>query len=266
MHFYDREANSVHEILGKNGKMRATTIKDAREHGYVPSVSTVMSLGCEYFTPDDELIGSVNPLGFGIVNWMHGILLDTVIKIPFHPEEWDESSWKDKVYQQFNIDRSKAAKRGTEIHDKLEQYFVTGKVDDVDKEYVMPVVEFLNKEFHGVQWISEKSFAHPVGFGGRVDLHSVTDNIVIDFKTKDKTDPKDMIQYDDHRIQLSSYQEGFGLPKDSKRYNLFVSVHKDTPGLCKLAEAVDHDRYFAIFNTMLDLWKLRNKYDSSWSK
>ena len=34
-------------------------------------------------------------------------------------------------------------------------------------------------------WVTESSFSHPSGYGGRCDLHSPSTGIVIDYKTKD---------------------------------------------------------------------------------
>lgn len=248
MHFYDKNGNSAHEIVGKNGKLRPTTIKDARQLGLVPSVSTVKDLGC----------------GYGLISWMLDLMLDTALQHPFHPEEYTQKEWKILVFKQYNKEKEKAAKRGTEIHDLLDKHLSNPKKKfGKDKEYIMPVLEFLQEEFHGVKWLSEASFVHKMGFGGRVDLHSITDNIVLDFKTKDKTELTKSMQYDDHKIQLSAYQEGLLLPSNARRFNLFVSVHKDTPGQCLLVEAEQHDVYWETFKIMLDLWKIRNKYDPS---
>lgn len=246
MHFYTKDGESAHDIVGANGKLRPTTIRDARKLGLVPSVSTVKDLGC----------------GMGLVQWMINLALDSALAHPYHPEEYTKDAWKEIVLKQYSKEKGMAAQRGTEIHDLLDQHLSNPKKKcNKDREYIMPVLEWLHENFHGVQWVSEKSFVHPTGFGGRVDLHSVTDNIVLDFKTKDKTELNDKMQYDDHKIQLSAYQEGLGLPAETKRYNLFVSVNENTPGLCHLVEATEHDRYYEIFQAMLTLWKLRNKYD-----
>src|SRR5262249_48688686 len=66
-------------------------------------------------------------------------------------------------------------------------------------------------------WVSEKSFAHPLGFGGKVDLHSPSSGIVVDFKTKDG-DFTELDSYGkpkklawDQNIQLAAYQVGLNL-------------------------------------------------------
>jgi hypothetical protein len=59
-------------------------------------------------------------------------------------------------------------------------------------------------------WVSEKSFACELGFGGKLDLHAPADGdgIVIDFKTKEFTDPAKVDAYDEHLMQLAAYRLG----------------------------------------------------------
>ena len=44
MHWYDTNGNPQYEIKRKDGRMRATTLRDARKYGWVPSVTTVMDI------------------------------------------------------------------------------------------------------------------------------------------------------------------------------------------------------------------------------
>lgn len=244
MHFYDTQGNSCHELVGKNGKTRATTIKDARELGLFPSVSTIKELG----------------IGQGLIMWMHDLLLQSVLKFPYHPEGQSEYEWRKQVMTDYAVAKGAAAKRGTEIHDKLDIYYTTGIIDKEDEQFIVPVIKFVEERWPGVKWISEKSFVHPSGYAGRVDMHSL-EGIVLDFKTKDKDDLSKITTYDDHKLQLSAYQEGLNLPAYTERYNLFVSTSPNTPGACKLIQSKEHDKWVRIFNTMFELWKLRNNYD-----
>lgn len=245
MHFYDVDGNSAHTVLGANGKMRNTTIRDARKLGLVPSVSTVKDVG----------------LGYNLMAWMLNLLLDSAFKLPFNVT-YSEKDWKADVMRHYNVNRSKAAERGTEIHDKLDQYFIDGTICEEDARFIKPVIATLEKEFPGVTWISEASFCDKErGYGGRVDLHSVTHNIVLDFKTKDKADIKKVVQYDDHRMQLAAYQVGLGLPSTTRRFNLFVSVSEETPGECHLVECLEFDKFINLYYAYLNLWKVKNKYD-----
>ena len=41
-HWYKRDGATAYTIEGANGKVRNTTLRDARKHGLLPSVTTIM--------------------------------------------------------------------------------------------------------------------------------------------------------------------------------------------------------------------------------
>lgn len=249
MHFYDKDGKSHHKIIGKNGKERTTSIRDARQLGLVPSVTTVMDV-------------QAKP---ALIQWLQNELLQAAIDFPFHPEEYDEKFWRKQTLAKMKQKGEKAATRGTEIHDKLETYFKSGIVCHKDKDYITESIKLIQESFPSYVWRSEESrTSKTFGFGGCVDLWGSNINnecVIIDFKTKDKTDIKDMVQYDDHKIQLAAYQKLLELPENTKRYNLFISVSEETPGLCKLVEASEFDKHWGMFAHLLEFWKLKNNYD-----
>ena len=246
MHFYDRNGNSAHEIVGANGKLRATTIRDARKLHLYPSVTTVMDVQNKPF----------------LTQWLLNEMADACIATPFHPHEYDVDRYKTMLFSMTRAKSRNAAERGTEIHKKLDNYFTTGKICRKDKKYIMPAIECIKETFPHHEFISEKSFVSDYyGFGGCVDLHSTNEDapLIIDFKTKDKECLEKVEQYDDHKMQLAAYQVGLNLPAaKTKRYNLFVSTN--TPGV-KLVEAVEFDKYIQMFYALLRFWTLRNNYD-----
>ncbi len=152
-----------------------------------------------------------------------------------------------------------AAQRGTNIHAAIEAHFCG---DAIEADYVPYVVAATEQIFAiGSEWEPEKSFAHPYGYGGKVDLHSRTSNVVLDVKTKEFTeaDAKKLI-YDEHSIQLAAYRYGLDMPTAACG-NVFVSVSE--PGL---VQVVMHDeeelqRGWRIFQGLLSLWKEIKKFD-----
>ena len=68
----------------------------------------------------------------------------------------------------------------------------------------------LKEAFGDQHWIAEKSFAHPLGYGGKCDLMS-PNGLVVDFKTKD-TPLEKVDVYFEHEMQLAAYREGLGMP------------------------------------------------------
>jgi hypothetical protein len=120
----------------------------------------------------------------------------------------------------------------------------------------------LDELFPGVtDWIAEKSFAHDDGYGGKVDLHSPSTGIVVDYKGKDGdfSDGK-KLAYDQH-WQLGGYRRGLSLPRGNVAANLFVS--RTHPG--KVAHHVwtakDVDDGEDVFLAALSLWKRLRNYD-----
>ena len=82
---------------------------------------------------------------------------------------------------------------------------------------------------------------------------------MVDIKTKDFTDPKDVVGYDEHLMQLSAYRVGLGIP-NARCANIFVS--RTQAGLCKIIEWSEEDlqRGFEMFCALLKFWQLKNKH------
>ena len=106
-------------------------------------------------------------------------------------------------------------------------------------------------------WVAERAFAHEEGFGGKCDLHA--QNLVVDIKTKDFTDPDKVDAYDEHLMQLSAYRVGLGMPT-ARCANIFVS--RNVPGLVRVIEwdQADLDRGWQMFHSLLSFWQLKNKH------
>lgn len=256
-HYYDREGNPAYEVPNKStGGMRATTVSDARKLNLSPSVTTVMA-------------GAAKP---ALGPYVEKQILDAAISVKANGMA--EVEWRQAVLRKSREHSKNAAAKGTKIHDALEHYYLTGKIKRGEspilrskteggyygwKEVLAPVIEALRSEFGDIKWTPERSFTHPLGFGGKVDMsyNGEDKQIVLDFKTKDTDDIKKMVAYDDHGIQTASYAVGLDIP-NAIRYNLFISTQ--VPGLIKLTESVDFERDWGMFKSLLELWQWKNKY------
>ena len=62
-HWYDREGQPRYTLVGKNGRERGTTLRDAREFGFVPSVTSVLGIaakpGLENWKIDQALLSAL---------------------------------------------------------------------------------------------------------------------------------------------------------------------------------------------------------------
>jgi hypothetical protein len=251
-HWYNKLGEANHEVLNKSGVLRPSTLADAKKNGWLPSVTTIMSI-------QDKP---------ALTEWLTTQLLDATIQDPFHPQEWNVDNYKKVMKARMRSVGNKAAERGTDIHRYLDNQFrlINGEYDiapvpKAEYKYIYPALKLIEDEFGVGGWVSEQSFASTSqGYAGSVDLHHPEKNIVIDFKTKDKPFLKGVKQYDDHKIQLAAYQHGLGLPEGTRRYNLFISTSSESPGECLLLECEEYKRYLSLFLALNIVWQIKNKY------
>ena len=239
-HWYDKEGLPTYTIVGANGKERNTTLRDARQWGYVPSVTTIIGIAAK---PSLE-------------NWKVNQALNSAITLEQDPGESIEDFTNRCKQDSKKIGRD-AAERGTIIHAMIEQGFMGGKET---KAYKV-IKDYLDETFPGEEWIAEDSFCSTSGYGGKIDLYSKS-GIFVDFKTKDglKDKQASKLVYDDHGMQLSAYAEGCNF-KEPERVSIFVD--REDPELIAVYkwDKETHVRHMSMFNSLLSYWKLVKKYD-----
>lgn len=242
-HWYSADGRPCYTMIGANGKERGTTLRDARTMGLYPSVTTITKCAA---AP-------------GLVNWMLDQAIMAALTLPKIEGESDES-YLARIKRDSKEQARKAAERGSEIHGALEKHFQGIPPDGEMFPYVKAVTLNLKTWFGDLQWDAERSFAHPLGFGGKCDLHCKSERIVVDFKGKDFTDPNDCKQYDEHLMQGAAYLEGFGLREGGRFANVFISRNK--PGLVCIVEAKPEDiaRGWRMFSKLLEFWQEQNRY------
>jgi hypothetical protein len=129
----------------------------------------------------------------------------SALTLPRNPNE-PEKDWLERVMADSKVQGRQAADRGTAIHGIIESYFDQVYLPEWP-QYVRNIDKALIDAFGNQLWLSEKSFAHELGFGGKIDLSA--QNLVVDFKTKetalDKVEP-----YHEHCMQIAAYCVGLG--------------------------------------------------------
>jgi len=238
-HWYGKDGSPQYTVVGKNGNIRSTTLRDARTMNLVPSTTTV--------------IGAAAKPALNI--WLQEQVLLAALTLPKRPDETDSDYCKRIIEDSKQQSRS-AADAGTDIHGAIEAHYAghpTGK----HPEHVKAVSEALEAHFDTSAWVAERSFAHDLGFGGKVDLHA--DNIVVDVKTKEFTDPKAVSGFDEHLMQLAAYRVGLGMPH-AKCANIFVS--RNVLGLVAVVHWTEEDltRGWNMFYHLLQYWQAKSKY------
>jgi hypothetical protein len=247
-HWYDRNGGPIYEVANKDGSMRPATLREARKYGLVPGVSSILRM-------------EAKP---GLVNWQIEQALMSALTLPRVDGETDDV-FIERAREDSKQQVIKAAERGTEIHAAVQGFF-DGKGFAAKYGAEVEAVRGWCAQRYGLaDWWPEKSFSHPAGFGGKADLISQSRGVVIDFKCKDFGPEKDTkwLAWPDHAMQLAAYAHGFGFQKPDC-VNVFISTRE--PGLIRVYEwdYKDIAKGMRAFLLLLELWKLRKDFDSSY--
>lgn len=239
-HWYSRSGEPRYTITGKNGKERNTTLRDARTENLVPSVTTILNVAAKP----------------SLTAWLQGQVLLASLTLPKRDNE-PEADYIKRIIQDSKQQGRDAADKGTDIHAAV-QSFYEGKVFPRHEMHVIACNKALMEHFGPQAWVSERSFGHDMGFGGKCDLMAES-GIVADIKTKDFDAETKIDAYDEHLMQLSAYRVGLGMP-NARCANVFLS--RTNPSLVVIKEwtAEDLDRGWLMFSSLLKFWQLKHKY------
>jgi len=237
-HWYDHEGKPMYTIVGVNGKERNTTLRDAKKEGFVPSVTTIIGIAAK---PSLE-------------NWKITQALEASLTV-----DQNDLEYINKCKYAGREVGMNAAKQGTKIHAMIEKGFLGGAKT---KPYKI-IKSWLDEQFpNHNNWIAEDSFCANEGYGGKIDLYS--DNVFIDFKTKDNLEGKDpaKLVYDEHGMQLSAYGQGMGIDYPT-RVSIFIDRKDTSIILFHVWDLDSHNKHKEMFNSLLNYWKLVKNYDST---
>jgi len=240
-HWYTREGTPAYTTIGKTGE-RPTTLRDARKLGLLPSTTGI--------------IRQLSSAGLDL--WKQQQVLLAALTLPRETNE-PEQEWLKRVMQDSRATGRDAAERGTAIHAVIESYF--DQVYMPEKPAYLDAIDSTLKGAFGDQpWLSERSFAHCLGFGGKCDLMAKPINgqgtgFIVDFKTKD-TDLDKVDVYFEHEMQLAAYREGLGLPT-ARCAIVFVN---GTTNQVKLIEVEEPQlqKSWECFQHLLRVYQIKN--------
>jgi len=250
-HWYTREGESAYSVTGKNGKARATTLRDARALDLCPSVTTIL--------------GVVAKPGLDL--WKQQNVLLAALTLPRQTGE-PEQSWLERVMMDSKQTGRIAAERGTNIHAIIQSFF-EGELIPESLPICRPVEEAIKAHFGELLLLPELSFANALGYGGKADLVAKSrhdfDGVCIDIKTKETEDISKAEIYPEHGMQLAAYRHGFNMPK-ARCANVFVG-YKMVNGNTQFTgvkviehEPDDLDRSWLMFTKLLEFWQLKNNH------
>lgn len=237
-HWYTKKGVPAYTVVGSNGKVRNTTLRDAKKEGLVPSVTTVMN-------------AAARP---GLEAWKQQQLLLASLTLPKLENETLEDYAK-RVIEDSRKQAREAADRGTAIHAEI-QAFYEGNLEKMNVPYVRKAIGAIQGHFGDRTWISEQSFAHKKGFGGKVDLHCV--DAVVDIKTKEFKPGDKLELFDEHYMQLAAYAVGLGI-SPPRCANVFVSPLEPYPVVILEHEPQEIQRGWEMFEALLTFWKSKSR-------
>jgi len=222
-HWYTRNGEPMYQIEGANGKIRNTTLRDARKHNLVPSVTTILNVAAKP----------------GLDNWKLQQVLLAALTLPRNEGE-PEGAYIDRIISDSKEQGRSAADAGTEIHASVEKFFK-------NQDWIC------ERPF-----AHETGFGGKVDMFARGTIKS-DDGIVLDIKTKEFYDSNKVEGYDEHMMQLAAYRVGIGM-QSAKCANVFVS--RSVPGLVKIIEWSPEDlqRGWKMFYRLLEFWQFKNNY------
>lgn len=241
-HFYAKDGSPAYEVIGKNGKQRPTTVRDAKALNLYPSVTTI----CKLLDKP------------GLTNWLIDQAILAALTLPRQEGE-DEASWLKRVKQDAKEQGRKAAERGTAIHAAIERLYQRQFVAEW-ADHAAGAVECVEKAtgFGLDGWDAEKSAtSHEYGYGCKTDL--IRKGWTIDFKSKEFGEDANLSTYDEQHIQVQANSVAHGMPENR---GAIVYVSATIPGLSRFIEIdrADLDKGFSMFQALIDLWQAKHDY------
>lgn len=241
--WYDWSGNSVNTVVGKNGKERPTTLRDARARNLLPSCTSIIRTAS-------------SP---GLQRWKDEQLLMAALTSTRLLGETDED-YISRVIDDSKAQGKAAADRGTALHGALERYVQSGGSErqGVWQEHCEAVCEAMREK--GVNLLTdgtaERSFAHPYGYGGKIDWSSP--GAVVDFKSKQTIGAAKMKGYDEHIMQLAAYDQGLGNP-GRRLFNVFVGCDDKIVQVLEW-KPEDAARGWKMYISLLSYWQDKTGY------
>jgi len=191
-HWYTALGEPRHTMpRAKGDGERNTTLRDAKKHRLIPSVTTMLGL-------------MAKP---GLDRWKQ----DQLLRIAYdNPPKMDESfeRFADKCLVLHEQPVEEAADFGTRIHDAIEKYFEGYPIDDDLLDYINPAFRW--KQENKLRFIEREKILVNMehGFAGTVDIVGLGANqekFIVDWKTRKTKKGVKVTSYDFQIHQIAAY-------------------------------------------------------------
>ncbi len=247
-HWYDKQGNPVYEVpyADPSKGIRPTTLSDARKLNLLPSVTKICNVAAKP----------------GLEIWKATQILEASLTLPIQQGE-SVDDYALRVVADSKAQSQKAMDKGKECHAAIEDY-IRGKTNVFWIKHCIKVQETLKQ--YGIDIFSgkpEHSFACN-GYGGKIDWH--TNEIVIDFKTKDKLTEivkgkvKDKkLAWPENVEQLAAYGNGIAKLAMPRLINVYIGIEDMEIRIHEWSQQ-DALNGWQVFQALLLVWQIRNNY------
>lgn len=244
-HWYDRDGKPCHQVEKRDGTgPRPTTLADARKHGWLPSVTTILKVldkpGLNTWKTEQAILAALTSPR------VDGEAEDAFVqRILSKDREHDEES-------------QKARDLGTLVHAAIESACNGESVPAKLAQYVDPVMRVV-EEFGRIVFTERIIVADD--YAGCLDLGVIRDTFtLIDFKTCKKLPD---VAWPEHRLQLAAYAAAVKMPgiemMNVETMNIYISTTE--PGKISVCPHDSwKDTFERGFKPLINIWQWLNNY------
>ena len=239
-HFYGRDGTPEYDA----------TLREARKHGLLPSVTTVLKIKAK---PAVEA-------------WKTNQLLEAVDEVNDLLKIHETEEWKDAVIAAWQVKMASAPELGTAYHDHIEHLITNGEsgeyFSNIPNETEIAIIGWL-EENHVVPEKVEHCFADGsiMGIGGRIDVAGEWQEpcrpFVLDWKTQGTRSGR-VNFYQDWAYQLAANAAGLG---NINVDLVSVVVSTTEPGLVEHRVWGDNHIWLQAFQSLHRAWCIEKNYD-----
>lgn len=262
-HWYSHDG-ILHEFVPykdrKRTGFRDASLADAREHGWFPSVTTVLQILSKP----------------GLVRWQVNKGIETALNLalPMDKQAGYSTSVIEDIRKASEEYVEWAADFGTAVHFYVNRTLAGRNILEIPpmfpgaEEVADGLIQWFSEQ--GFEWkYTEKHFANPqLGIAGSMDLAGFRTQALFPAMGDIKTQEEPLTPHSpEYPLQLSGYCLGMDLPIETERWSFIAN--RTNPGEVKGYLWQDKDstieetnrRYDAMFLQLLELWFMLNRYD-----
>ncbi|MDR1190640.1 MAG: PD-(D/E)XK nuclease family protein [Verrucomicrobiales bacterium] len=237
-HWYYPDGRACHTVPRADGAgERATTLRDARKLGLLPSVTQILKV-------------KAKP---GLENWKLEQAILSALTLPRGTEESD-TAFAQRVVKDMDEEAARAAAWGTKIHACCEGLHAGGVLvaDEQTRPFVADYERWVKAELSNTAQAEVTLVNQKLGYAGRVDLvavHREHGPVVVDLKTQKVRDGQ-AVFYPEWALQLAAYAAA--LPGQYRLASVVINSLEPSAVAVKFWAEAD---YLALFECCLKLWK-----------